>query len=101
MDIIIEQFPKLLRKKLKGHIKKIILFGSKARGDSSNRSDYDFAVIVDKRTNEIEDTVDDVSGQLLYEYSELIGPIIWDEKEWEDRKLYPIGLNIIKEGVEL
>ena len=101
MDIIIELFPKLLREKLKDHVKKIILFGSKARGDCSNKSDYDFVVIVDKRTYEIEDIVDDISGQLLYEYSELIGPIIWDEKEWEDRQLYPIGLNIIREGVEL
>ncbi len=102
MDVIIESFPKMIREKLKEHIKKIILFGSRARGDfNPDKSDYDFAVIVDKRTYELEDKIDDISGQLLYEYSELIGPIIWDESEWEENKKFPIGINILKEGKEL
>jgi len=37
----------LLRGMLKGHdYEKIILFGSRARGDSSKNSDYDFMIIM-------------------------------------------------------
>jgi predicted nucleotidyltransferase len=64
-------------------------------------SDYDFLVVVDKMNEGIEDVVIDVSAKLLTEYSELIGPIILDEAEWEDRQKYPIGINILKEGKDL
>jgi len=30
----------------------------------------------------------------------LVGYILWDEKEWT-RKKFPIGLNVLKEGIEL
>lgn len=101
MDVIIEEYPRRLREKLKDHVKKIFLFGSRARGDFTPASDYDFAVIVDKRNRDTENSIDEVSGEILYEYSELIGPIIWDEIEWEERKRFPIGINILKDGREL
>jgi predicted nucleotidyltransferase len=101
MDIIIKRFSTLVRNKLKNHVKKIILFGSRSRGDSHKGSNYDFIVIVDKRNKKKEEAVVEVSGELLYEYSELIGPVVWDEEEWEDRKKYPIGINILKEGKEV
>lgn len=101
MDIIINKFQKQVRKKLKSHIKKIILFGSRARGDAWEWSDYDFAVIVDIRNKEIEDQISEINGELFYEYSKLIGSIIWDEEEWKDRQRYPIGVNILKDGREI
>lgn len=102
MDIIIDQFPKLIRDRLKNHVKKIILFGSRARGNfNPEKSDYDFVLIVDERNKHVENTINEVGGSLLFEYSELVSSIVWDEKEWEDRKRYPIGINILKDGKEL
>lgn len=101
MDIIINEFSKKAKERLKEHLKKIFLFGSRARGNYWEWSDYDFAVIVDNRTNEIEDIIDDVSGELFFNYNKLIGPIVWNEIEWEENKKYPIGINILKEGIEI
>ena len=101
MDTIVEQFSELLKNRLNNSLIKIILFGSRARGDFQGWSDYDFAVIVNNRNPEIEDIVDTISGELLTKHSKLIGPIIWDEKEWEFKKKTPIGINIIRDGVDL
>ncbi len=101
MDMIIDEYPKALREKLRQRIRKVFLFGSRSRGDFTNASDYDFAIIVDKRSKDIEDAIDEVTGDFLYRYSELIGPIIWDEFEWEERKKIPIGINILREGREV
>lgn len=101
MDKIALEYAEQLRLSLKEHIKKIILFGSRSRGDYTEGSDYDFAVILDKRNKNMEDIVDEVSGNLLNKYSVLFGPIIWDENEWLIKKKYPIGINILKDGIEL
>ena len=101
MDIVTEQFSKLLKEKLSSHIKQIFLFGSRARGDNNEWSDYDFAIIVDKKDKYIENMIDEITGDLFYGYSKLIGPIVLDEKEWEFHKKLPIGVNIMRDGILL
>jgi len=39
----------LCEKKLRNHVKEIILFGSHARGNFTEGSDYDFLIVVDKK----------------------------------------------------
>ena len=45
MDIVIDYFSKSIREKLKNHVKKIILFGSKARGDANKGSVLNFVEV--------------------------------------------------------
>jgi len=102
MDKIIEEFPKQIKIKLKSHIKKIILFGSRARKTHNEKtSDYDFLIVIDKREKKIEDQIAKERTLVLEKYNELIGSLIWDEQEWEDMKRYPIGVNILKDGIEM
>jgi predicted nucleotidyltransferase len=100
-DVVAEQFAQLVRQKLKDHVKKIILFGSYARGDFSERSDRDILIIVDKRNKQTQELVLDVSVEIMNRYYALVGSIVCDEQEWENKKWFPIGLNILKEGIEL
>jgi predicted nucleotidyltransferase len=95
------EFVKIIKKKLKNRLKKIILFGSYARGDYTEGSDYDILVVVDKNEKFIRNAILDASVEIMDKYYELIGCIVCDEKEWELKKRFPIGLNILKEGVEL
>jgi predicted nucleotidyltransferase len=99
--IVSKEFVEILKRNLKNRLKKIILFGSYARGDSNKGSDYDMLVIVDKNDKVIQDIVLDACVEIMDKYSELIGSIVCDEKEWELKKRFPIGLNILKEGIEL
>jgi predicted nucleotidyltransferase len=96
-----QEFARIVKKRLKNNLKKIILFGSHARGDYNDNSDYDILVIVDKKNKSIQDIILDACVEIMDNYYELIGCIVCDEKEWEMKKRFPIGLNILKEGVEL
>lgn len=47
-DIVITEFTRRVKLVLANRLKKIILFGSRARGDYRTDSDYDFLIIADK-----------------------------------------------------
>ena len=100
-DKISQEFANNLRKKLRNHVKEIILFGSRARGDFTKGSDYDILIVLDERKKAYEKVLLEIGVDFLNKYDVLIGDIIYDEKEWERRKQYPLGLNIMKEGIEL
>ena len=101
VDKVSVEFAERTRSRLKNHLKKIILFGSRARGDFYEGSDYDFLIVLDEREKKFREIVLDESVEIMNKYYALIGFIICDEKEWERKKQFPIGLNILKEGVEL
>jgi predicted nucleotidyltransferase len=101
MDKIPQQFARLVRQKLQHHLKKMILFGSQARGDFTEHSDCDVLVIVDQRDKQIQESVLDASVEIMDRYYALVRSIVCDEEEWERKKYFPIGLNILEEGIEL
>ncbi|NUO09416.1 MAG: nucleotidyltransferase domain-containing protein [Candidatus Brocadia sp.] len=100
-DKISQEFANNVRKKLGNHVKEIILFGSRARGDFAEGSDYDLLIVLDERKKAYEKVLLEIGVDFLNRYNVLIGDIIYDEKEWELRKPFPLGLNIMKEGIEL
>lgn len=101
MDEITRIFLERIKEKLKKHLRKIYLYGSRARGDFNNGSDYDFLLIVDKRNKEITNLITDETVNILNEYDELVSTIIYDEAEWKFKKNIPLGKNILKEGTVL
>lgn len=100
IDPIAQEFANKVRRELGDHVKKIILFGSRARGDFQEGSDYDFLVILDEKTKKRKKSVLQVSTDIMNNYFEMAGYIVWDENEWEVKKHSPLGLNVQKEGVE-
>ena len=80
-DPIIEFFSKNLKSNLSEHLTALILFGSRARGDASK--------------------IVDVEVETLDRFERLTSSLVWEEKDWELKKRFPIGLNILKEGVLL
>ena len=100
-DTIIKEFTQKLRQQLGDRLKEIILFGSRARGDWEEGSDYDFLIIVDKKTKEVRNIVLDIESELLNKTNKLLSSLISSEKEWENSKNFPLGRNISKEGIRL
>ncbi len=96
-----KEFVKNISSRLNNRLKKSVLFGSRARGEHTEQSDYDILVVVDKQEKYIQDVVLDACVEVMDKYSESIGCIVCDEKEWELKKRFPIGLNILKEGIQL
>ena len=81
---------------------KIILFGSRARGDQRKESDWDFLILTKRQTtfafeNEIRDAVYDIE----LEFGEVISPIIFDEKSWEKQKGTPFFKNVKTDSIKI
>ena len=93
-------FSSRLRERVPG-LRRVILFGSRARGDAREGSDYDFAVILKKKNTKAIDAVRGAEVDFLDKYDTLSSSIIFNTAEWERHKNLPIGLNIAREGVLL
>lgn len=77
---ILKKFKSLLSKKIK--VKRLILFGSRARGDSEPDSDMDLLVVVDNKNTEIENYISDCAWEAGIDQGILISPITLSAKEW-------------------
>ncbi len=82
----------------------VILFGSQARGDMNENSDFDILILLDKEqiTRKDEIKVKYPLYDIEFETGKIISPLVLSKKEWEQRhKITPFYSNIINEGVLL
>ena len=82
------------------YIKRIVLFGSVARGEDNDDSDIDILIISDNREL-IEDEISDEKYEIINNYRELISVHIITQKQYENTKDYSFLTNIRKEGIIL
>jgi predicted nucleotidyltransferase len=100
-DDILNYFVKEIRERLGGRLKRVVLFGSRARGDETAESDYDCLVVVDEASNELKDIIDEVAGDTLYRYGAIFSAFPVSEGKLELQKYNPFIINIGREGVVL
>lgn len=80
------------------NLKKIILYGSRARGDHHEYSDYDILVLVKEFLPDWKNKVADIGGDLLFEYSLLFPMLVLTEPKFDADNYEPLYRNIRKEG---
>lgn len=82
---------------------KAILFGSRARGDYGQESDWDILILIDKVKLETSDY--DAISYPLYELgwriNEKISPKLYTVGDWMKRNFTPFYKNIEEEGIVL
>lgn len=100
-DKLRESFVDELRAFFGPRLKKVILFGSRARGDYSDESDYDFLLILDRVDAQAKNQVDELAGKMLWDYGAVITAIPLSEADLERMRFEPFIINIGKEGVAL
>ena len=99
---ILQELKIELQKRYGNKLRKIMLFGSYARGEYRSDSDIDIAVILDDFPHacaEIERTGDIVSA-LSLKFDTLISLVPIKEKDWEKRKTTLIS-NIERDGMAI
>jgi len=100
-DEVLDQLLSRLRQQLGPHLKQVILFGSRARGDQVPYSDYDCLAILDKVSSESKDLIDEVAGEILYHYNAVVSVLPIAEKEYLQLTYDPLFINVRREGIAL
>jgi predicted nucleotidyltransferase len=101
VDPLAVEFARQVRVRVGPRVRRIVLFGSRARGDARDDSDYDVLVVVDRRSSEVRKTLLAIEVGILDRYGSLVSCLLRDEREWAASQGLPIGLNVAREGVAL
>ena len=102
---IIERYVREVSGIYGSHLKKIILYGSYARGDFREDSDIDIMILVDLDDSEIKAAgrrLSDVTFDINFDFDVLIMPIVQNAAFFERWVgAYPFFNQINNEGIEL
>ena len=104
---ILEKFTNKVRLLLGDRLKRIILYGSYARGDYNKDSDIDIMILTDLNFKEIEDYRDKISD-IAYDIEEennfniSLSPIVKNIDNYNKRiNVVPFYMNVQRDGVIL
>lgn len=99
---ILDRFKTLLLKRVRLH--KLILFGSRARGNADLYSDMDVVVVLDGASDEEErDYVRNCAWEAGFKHGIVVVPVVFSRNEWENGpERYSLLVQAVsKEGVNL
>ncbi len=102
---ILTEFNNQVREILGNRLKKIILYGSYARGDYNEKSDVDLMLLTDLTFEEIEkyrDDISDIAFDIELKTGIIISPVIKNIDTYNSRiNIIPFYKNVQMEGVVL
>ena len=96
------EIPEIVKREVKKIDKQaqVILFGSRARGDQSGESDWDFLILLSVEDTEIiKRQISDKLFEIELETEEIISSLIENQQKWNHYKVTPLFKNIEKEGL--
>ena len=100
---LIEELKQRLPADVQRHIRRIIMYGSRARGDAAEDSDLDLVALVDEKTPELEQALDEIAYKLMWDhdFKPIISLKVFAEEQF--RSAVAKGLsyyrNVEREGV--
>ncbi|HUV85900.1 MAG TPA: nucleotidyltransferase domain-containing protein [bacterium] len=94
------EFARRAREELGDHIVRIILYGSRARGDYTEDSDIDILVVVrDIDAKEADERLSWLAWEVLEDYNELFSVRVVREDEYAVKRGSSYYINVNEEGV--
>lgn len=79
---------------------KVILFGSRARGDFKNNSDWDFLILTSVNSDEnFKSKIREVLIDTELEAEQVISTLIYSQQNWKNYKSTTLYKNITSDGV--
>ena len=101
----IQKFIEAVQQLLGTKLKKIILYGSYARGDYTKHSDVDIMILTTLSFKEIEDyrdKISDIAYDIELDTGIILSPVVKNIEKYNSRvNIVPFYKNIQKEGVVL
>ena len=94
-----------LLSRLPGLIKRIVMYGSHARGDAGKDSDVDVLVVVEEYSTSVVEETRAARYEVMerYHYQPLLSLLVLSDKDWRELSKRSAGLkhNIEREGIEI
>jgi predicted nucleotidyltransferase len=103
VEALLSTLKKRLLALLQDSLIRVVLFGSRARGDASADSDIDVAVIVKESSRDLRESIFQEVARLEFEHCQAVSLLILTEEELQRLagKERRIALDILSEGVPL
>lgn len=102
---VLNEFRDCLLAGLPGVVRRIVLFGSQARGDFDESSDVDVLVVLDNCTPSVLERAPPARYEVMEQrgFRPLISLLLLSEQEWQDLGAHSAGLkhNIKREGLAI
>lgn len=102
LDELKKDVEEALKKLLGDKLRKVVLYGSYARGDYDEESDIDFAAIVNipfGKVDDYDETLADIEVDLCLKYHVYVSILLFAEENfYSDAHVIPLFANIVKEG---
>ncbi len=89
-DRVIEAF--------RDRLDRIVLFGSRSRGDAEEDSDFDFLVLVKRLEAGDKNRVQDIAWKISLEYDTVIAALVTSAEDFREDRYFYLYDNIQKEG---
>jgi predicted nucleotidyltransferase len=81
---------------------KVILFGSRARGDFRADSDWDFLILTKgKASRQLQDTIRELLYSIELSTEQVITSVIENEDEWQRYRESEFFKNVSRDGIEV
>jgi len=100
---LIEEFKRRLPTDIVLHIRRMIMYGSRARGDAGQDSDLDLVALVDENSAALEQRLDEIAYNLMWDhdFKPIISLKVFSEERFRSAaaKGYSYYRNIEREGI--
>jgi len=95
---VLETYLAELKIQLGSRLVQVWLFGSQARGDAREGSDYDLLVIANGLRTELKTAVREAEWSCMEKFNVLVASIIYSPDVLAQAQNSPLGINIMREG---
>lgn len=84
-------------------IVEVILFGSKARGDSASDSDVDVLILAKNESRQLQKAISKISSQVDLDYDILLNSLLIADTRWEQmsKERFSLCRNVERDGIRL
>jgi len=102
---LILEFRRRLPADLERRLRRLIVFGSRAKGEAAEDSDLDIIALVDEKSSEIEEKLGDILYQLMWDhdFKPMISLKVFSESQYQGalKRGFSFYRNVEKEGVSV
>ena len=99
------EFKQRLPLEIKRHLKQLIVFGSRARGDAFPDSDLDVVALIDQENPTIEEKMDDIVYQVMWDHNfkPFISLKVFSKSKFEDQlqRGFTFYKHVVRDGIQI